>query len=220
MSRRRRLGGTELLGVVAVGGTAAAVALEYAHVWRRGSAPPLVETEGVDDVLAASAEAAAETVEVAVQGYRSGSRRENALFNLLVSFSLTFGVARLSTHAIRRRGGGQAGPFRNFSVGSTHIHHFVPGIALAFASGAAAILTRSERLDPWLAVPFGAGAALTLDESALLLQLEDVYWTEEGVVSVQITLTAIALLAAGAVAARVLRRGERQVLGEGVPSAP
>jgi hypothetical protein len=71
-----------------------------------------------------------------------------------------------------------------------------------------------------VAVPFGAGAALTLDESALLLQLEDVYWTEEGVVSVQITLAAIALLAAGAVAARVLRRGERQVLGEGVPSAP
>src|SRR3712207_8437960 len=47
-----------------------------------------------------------------------------------------------------------------------------------------------------LAIPFGAGVALTLDESALLLELEDVYWTEEGVVSVQITLATIGLLAA------------------------
>ena len=210
---------TKALGVVAVGGTAAVVALEYAHVWRRGRAPIPVPSASVDEVLAASAEAAAETVEVAVQGYRSGSVRENALFNLLVSFSATFGLTRLSTHAIHRRGGGPAGPFRNLRIRSTHIHHFVPGIALAFLSGTAAILSPGERLDRWLAIPFGAGAALTLDESALLLQLEDVYWTEEGVVSVQITLTAIALLAAGAVAARALRRGEREVLGEGVPSA-
>jgi hypothetical protein len=197
---RRRVGGTHVLGALAVGGTVAAVVLEYVHVWRRGSAPLLDEVEGVNR-LAAGAEAALETVEVAVEGYRGGSYRENALLNLLVSFSLTLGATRLSTHV------------RNVSVGRRHIHHFVPGIALAFVAGGVSILSRDEALDPWLALPFGAGAALTLDESALLLVLDDVYWTEEGVVSVQIALGAMALLSAAAVALRMLRRGERQVLG-------
>ena len=74
-------------------------------------------------------------------------------------------------------------------VGRRHIHHYVPGIVIALASGAAAIVTRDERLEPILAVPFGVGMGLTLDESALLLELEDVYWTREGLLSVQITLT-------------------------------
>ncbi len=55
-------------------------------------------------------------------------------------------------------------------------------------SGGAAILTRDETLEPKLAVVFGAGMGMTLDESALLLELEDVYWSEEGLVGVQITL--------------------------------
>jgi hypothetical protein len=56
------------------------------------------------------------------------------------------------------------------------------------------------------------GVALTLDESALLLQLEDVYWTEQGVLSVQITLSAISLLGAAVLSRRLLRRGEERVL--------
>jgi hypothetical protein len=60
--------------------------------------------------------------------------------------------------------------------------------------------------------PFGAGAALTLDEAALLIELEDVYWSERGVVSVQVTLAAMALLASGELVRRVVTRGERQVL--------
>src|SRR3712207_7884376 len=48
----------------------------------------------------------------------------------------------------------------------------------------------------------------TLFRSALLLELDDVYWTERGVVSVQITLAAIALLASLALTLRMLRRGE------------
>ena len=46
-----------------------------------------------------------------------------------------------------------------------------------------------------LAVPFGVGMGLTLDESALLLELDDVYWSREGLLSVQITLAVTALLA-------------------------
>jgi hypothetical protein len=76
------------------------------------------------------------------------------------------------------------------------------------------VVTRNEDVERWLAVPFGAGVALTLDEAALLLKLEDVYWTEEGVVSVEITLATIGLLAALAIGLRTLRRGEQRVLGD------
>jgi hypothetical protein len=104
------------------------------------------------------------------------------------------------------------GPFRNMRVGRRHIHHFVPGIVIGFGAGAAAILTRDERLEPWLAVPFGVGMGLTLDESALLLDLEDVYWSREGLLSVQITLAVMAMLGALALGLRFLRRGEELVL--------
>ena len=211
--RRHRRVWTKALGATAVAGTGAALGLEYAHVWRRGRAALPAEAGRGAEVISAGAEAALETVEVAVEGYRSGSKSENALLNLLVAFSATFGVTRMSTHVIRSSGGRRVGPFQNVRLGRHHIHHFVPGIALAFLAGGASIVAREQRLDPWLAVPFGAGAALTLDETALLLQLEDVYWTEEGVVSVQITLAAIALLATAAVSLRLLRRGEREVLG-------
>ena len=63
-----------------------------------------------------------------------------------------------------------------------------------------------------LAVPFGIGLGLTLDESALLLELDDVYWTREGLLSVQITLAVIAMLGALALGLRFLRRGEELVL--------
>jgi hypothetical protein len=53
---------------------------------------------------------------------------------------------------------------------------------------------------------------LTLDESALLLELDDVYWTREGLLSVQITLAVMAVLAALALGLRFLRRGEEVVL--------
>jgi hypothetical protein len=176
-------------------------------VWRRGSAPLPAEA---DDVAAAGAEALGQAVEVAVRGYQQGSPRENALLSLLGSFTLTWALVRSSTHVIRRRG--RWGPFRDLVLGKQHIHHFVPGIALAFVAGGASVVSHRESLDPWLAIPFGIGVALTLDESALLLKLDDVYWTEEGIVSVQISFAAVAMLSALALALRVLRRGERVVL--------
>ncbi|MEA2494536.1 MAG: hypothetical protein QOJ29_2447, partial [Thermoleophilaceae bacterium] len=87
-------------------------------------------------------------------------------------------------------------------------------IALAFVAGAASIISRDERIDPYLAVPFGVGAALTLDESALLLRLDDVYWSEEGVLSVQVALATSAVASAIAIATRTFRRGERRVLDD------
>jgi len=208
--RRRELAErrTAVLGVAALGTTLFVLGGELVRVWRSRSP----ETpEGPVEALLEAEEAVRETVEVAMAGYRSGTTRENALLNLLVSFSVTFGIARASTHTIRRRG--RFGPFRNMVFGQRHIHHFVPGIVLAFLAGGASVVSRNEELDPWLALPFGVGVALTLDESALLLKLDDVYWSEEGIVSVQVTLAAMLMLSALALALKVLRRGEREVLG-------
>jgi hypothetical protein len=198
---------TALLAAAAALSTGGVVLGELGRVWRRGSAPLPSQT---DDVVAAAGAATRQAVEVAVEGYRTGSLRENALLNLLVSFNVSWALTRISTHLIRRRG--SFGPFRNAMVGRTHVHHFVPGIVLVLIAGGTAILTRNEAIEPFLAVPFGAGAALTLDESALLLRLDDVYWTEEGILSVQVTLAALSLTCALTLALRVLRRGEREVL--------
>jgi hypothetical protein len=160
----------------------------------------------------AGAEAFGQALEVAVRGYQEGSDRENAVLSLLGSFTLTWACVRLSTHVIHRRG--RWGPFRDLVVGPDHIHHFVPGIVLAFLSGGAAVVSRRATPNPWMAATFGTGVALTLDESALLLKLDDVYWTEDGIVSVQISLAAVAILSALVLALRVLRRGERVVLLE------
>ncbi len=208
--RRRRLApgrGTLVLGTLATGTVVAVVVGEVGRVWKRGRAP--LPSEG-DHFLLAAEEAVAETAEVARAGYREASTRENSMFNLLTSFAATFIAVRSVTYLLRDRR--SVGPFRNVRLGRRHIHHFVPGIVIAFAAGAAAILTRDEDLEPWLAIPFGVGMGLTLDESALLLELEDVYWTREGLLSIQITLAVIALLGALALGLRVLRRGEEVVL--------
>ena len=97
------------------------------------------------------------------------------------------------------------------------MHHFVPGILLTLGAGGTSISVRRKALDRWLALPFGAGAALILDEAALLLELDDVYWTEKGVLSLQVSFGAISLLAAVALGVRLLRRGESSV---GITPAP
>lgn len=202
-ARRRRLRAerpTVLLGVIALGATLLVFADEVRRVVRR-SPDPLPPGEAVSQVVG-----------VAVEGYRVASPLQTRLINLLGAFSITFFVVRTSTWVIRRRG--RFGPFRNLVVGRRHVHHFVPGIAIALLAGGASVLTDDEQVEAWLAVPLGVGAALTLDESALLLTLDDVYWTEEGIVSLQVSLTALLLLALAAIGVRQLRRGEREVLVE------
>jgi hypothetical protein len=181
--------------------------MEVRRVWRRRFDTPLREAE---HPLLAAEEAVAATARVAREGYRDVPTRENSMFNLLTSFASTFLIARSITYMLRTRR--SFGPFRSVRVGRRHVHHYVPGIVIAFAAGAGAILTHREQLEPVLAVPFGIGMGLTLDESAMLLELEDVYWTREGLLSVQITLTAIAMLGALALGLRFLRRGEELVL--------
>lgn len=212
-ARRRRLRaerGTVVLGVAAFGLTGAVLGTEITRTMRaRMEAHPEL------DPLESAELAVRETMEVAVAGIESLSARETALLNLLAAFSLTFAGARAGTYLIRRRG--PIGPLRDMVVGERHIHHFVPGIVMAFLAGGASVLSRNEDLDRLLAVPFGAGVALTLDESALLLRLDDVYWSEDGIISVQITLAAISLLSATTLARRALRRGAGRLAGATPP---
>ena len=113
---------------------------------------------------------------------------------------------RLSTFGIR----GGWWPVGNTVIGGQHIHHFVPGILIAFGSGIAALLTDDETLEDRLAVPMGIGMGLTFDEAALLLDLRDVYWTREGLLSVQLSLGLAAILGSAILAIRMLQRGERR----------
>jgi hypothetical protein len=159
-----------------------------------------------DGLVEAAPVAALDTVGVAVSGYEATSRSETVLFNLLAGFLASFAFVRLSTWGIRD----DWGPFRNVSVGGRHIHHFVPGILIAFASGTTALLTDNDALEDRLAVPMGVGMGLTFDEAALLLDLRDVYWTREGLLSVQLSLGATAILSIAILTQRMLRRGERR----------
>ena len=206
-ARLRYKRGTVALATGALGLTGAVLGGEVVRIWRRGAAPGPGESARLRDV---GIDVARETKAVAVAGYEGGSRAEHALLNLLGSYFVSAALVRLATHVIRRHG--TWGPFRNVRLGDRHLHHFVPGIVLAFLAGGASILVRDERAAPLLAIPFGSGVALTLDESALLLRLDDVYWTEEGIVSVHITLSALGVLAGTALLLKVLRRGEEQVL--------
>ena len=94
---------------------------------------------------------------------------------LLVSFGVTFGLTRFITHSIRSDRFPWLG---NIEAGDTHIHHLVWGICLLLVSGLLAVAVQPPL--SVTAIVFGIGAALTLDEFALWLHLDDVYWSERG----------------------------------------
>jgi hypothetical protein len=198
------------LAAVALGGAGTVLAGQFARMLRRRRR----ERRGGEGVVEA---AALDTVSVAVSGYAAAPRSEAVLFNLLSGFLGAFALVRISTWGIRDRWW----PFQEVHVGGRHIHHFVPGIVLAFAAGTAALLTEDEALEDRLAVPLGVGMGLTFDEAALLLDLRDVYWTREGLLSVQLSLGATAILSIAILTRRMLRRGERRQEQAGqIPPAP
>jgi hypothetical protein len=123
-------------------------------------------------------------------------RRERA-FLASLSFYLAFVLVRGITHAIRAG----VGPFHNVSAGGLHIHHLVWGILLLLAIGYLWLLQigttgdgPSRRLSRVTACLYGVGAALTLDEFALWLRLQDVYWDPQGRESVDAVILFGALL--------------------------
>jgi hypothetical protein len=120
------------------------------------------------------------------------SERRERLFLASLGFLVTFGIVRAITHLIRAG----VGPFHNVSSGGLHIHHLVWGILLLLIVGYVWLIeqgTGSNWLASVTAIAYGVGAALTLDEFALWLNLQDVYWTGPGRVSID----AVVIFAAG-----------------------
>jgi hypothetical protein len=198
------------LAVLAVGAAGTLIVGELVRMASRRRESEQAETPV--NLAEAAGQATRDTITVARQGLRATPHHEEVLFNILQGFLGAFAIARLSTWGIRSGWW----PSRNVSVRGRHIHHFIPGIVLAFASGVGAITTRSERGESVLAIPFGAGMGLTMDEAALLLDLEDVYWTRQGLLSVQVSLGVTATLAATILGLRMFRRGEERGVEEGL----
>ncbi|OBG43466.1 hypothetical protein A5669_11990 [Mycolicibacterium fortuitum] len=118
----------------------------------------------------------------------------------LVAFILTFFVTRLVVRYIRRNAGSERPPRwwqpRNLGHGSVHIHHMVIGVVLVLVSGVTMVTLAVNGGVPEFtvaAVFFGIGAALVLDEFALILHLSDVYWAEDGRTSVDAVFAAVAV---------------------------
>ena len=108
----------------------------------------------------------------------------------LGSFVFTFLVTRAITRLIRAG----KGPFRNVTPGGVHIHHVVPGVILMVVGGFIALAGDRRGFGSGVAaVLFGMGVGLVLDEFALILHLDDVYWTEAGTKSVEIVILTAAL---------------------------
>jgi hypothetical protein len=121
-------------------------------------------------------------------------KKERQLFST-GAFFVTFASVRAITHAIRA----ERGPFRNITPGGRHIHHMTFGIAGLLSVGYLWLLeigTNDQRRASRLtSIGFGGGAALTLDEFALWLNLEDDYWTTQGRESIDAVALFGALLA-------------------------
>jgi hypothetical protein len=100
----------------------------------------------------------------------------------MVAFVVTFIITRLVVRLIRAG----KGPFSDNTVGGVHIHHVVPGLLLMTVGGLVALGGIGRGWDGVGAVLFGIGLALVLDEFALILHLEDVYWESEGRLSVDV----------------------------------
>jgi hypothetical protein len=125
--------------------------------------------------------------------------RRERMFLASLSFFVTFGVTRYVTQAFRNR----EDPLQ-VTIGGVHVHHLVWGIVLLIVVGYMWLIQvgtegngRAIRMGRITALLYGVGAALTLDEFALWLNLRDVYWERQGRASVDIALMYGALVSAG-----------------------
>ncbi|CAL9324606.1 hypothetical protein [Streptomyces sp. SudanB91_2054] len=105
-------------------------------------------------------------------------------------FALTFGGMRLLTWLIHIDVAGVG----DVQAGGVHIHHYVWGIVLLAVVGAAGLVNRSARARAWMGLAYGVGTALVVDEAALLISLEDVYWDTEGWISIALAIALIAVV--------------------------
>jgi hypothetical protein len=118
----------------------------------------------------------------------------------LIAFILTFFVTRSFVRLIRHRAETGRSPRwwhpRNVHIGGVHIHHVTFGVVLVLVSGLTLVTLSVDGHEPEFALAatfFGIGAALVLDEYALILHLSDVYWSEDGRTSVDAVFAAVAV---------------------------
>jgi hypothetical protein len=144
---------------------------------------------------------------------RIPDRPRRRLFVASVSFFLTFAGVRGVVYAIEH----QIPPFHFIELGGRHIHHLVFGIIILLLVGygwLSEIGTGADDssifLSRLMSILYGVGAALTLDEFALWLNLRDVYWSREGRESIDAIILFGALLAAGSWGAPLFKRVTKQ----------
>jgi hypothetical protein len=141
---------------------------------------------------------------------RIPDRPHRRLLLASISFFITFLAARLLVASITHH----IGPFGYVVVGGRHIHHLVWGILLLLLSGYATLAEAGTGDTPQsiffsrlLSIAYGSGAALTLDEFALWLNLDPAaYWSSQGRESIDAVILFGALLAIGTWAVPLLRR--------------
>jgi hypothetical protein len=161
-------------------------------------------------------------------------RPRQRMFIASVSFFITFAGVRILVHRIFNH----EGHMQWVMVRGMHIHHLVWGILILLLVGYGWLLDLGWSNFPMsiffgrlMAVGYGVGAALTLDEFALWLSMEpDAYWTRQGRLSIDAVILFGSLLATGAWGApffSALKRmwGKRPIVDRGIgrvssPSAP
>jgi hypothetical protein len=139
---------------------------------------------------------------------RITDRPRRRLFVASLSFFLTFAGVRGVVYCITH----QIPPFHFIEMGGRHIHHLVIGIIILLLVGygwLAEVGTGSDDssilVSRLMSILYGVGAALTLDEFALWLNLRDVYWSREGRSSIDAIILFGAFLAASAWGAPLFR---------------
>jgi hypothetical protein len=110
---------------------------------------------------------------------------------VLISFLASFAIIRVITYFQK------IGALFNPGIRATlHIHHLVPGILLILLSGYVGLsFWASDKVRHFMAILFGIGAALVIDEFALWLYLKDVYWEKQGRASIDAIIYVVILLA-------------------------
>jgi hypothetical protein len=146
---------------------------------------------------------------------RIPDRPRRRFFVASVSFFLTFAGVRAVVFAVLHH----IPPFHFIEHDGRHIHHLVFGIIILLGVGygwLADIGTGEDDssllLSRLMSILYGVGAALTLDEFALWLNLKDVYWSPQGRSSIDAVILFGALLAAGSWGFPLLKRRPKKKL--------
>lgn len=134
-----------------------------------------------------------------------------------LGFFTAVAVVRTLTELIHH----DVGPFHDIQMGGRHIHHLVWGILLLLLTGYGWLLeagTGMRGSRTWvgraMSMAYGVGAALTLDEFALWLNLRDVYWEREGRESVEALLLFGAALAVAALGGPFFNAAAKQSISK------